>query len=114
VHLLEQRRAFPEEFLPCRILRAFARASAARVQAGIRPDVADFVRLACLGLPQADDFGIFLASRQRSGERIEPLPDRAASLRAIIAEFVRRARRYRATGAFIALSRRPPGAISSG
>src|SRR5258708_10880366 len=64
--------------------------------------MADFVRLTCLGLPEADDLGIFLTGRKHSGERFEPLPDCAAGLRAIVAELIDVARRFRG-------SRRPHG-----
>src|SRR5712672_2901963 len=59
VHLFKQRHAFPEEFLPCRIFEGARTRFGARVQAGIRPDMADFVRLTRFGLPEADDLGIF-------------------------------------------------------
>ena len=67
--------ALAEEFLPCRIFKGVCTSLSACVQARIRPDVADFVRLTCLGLPEADDLGIFLTSRERRGERIDPLLD---------------------------------------
>ena len=55
VHLLEKARTLAEEFLPGRILHGIATRFGARIQAGIGPDVAGFVRLARFGRPEAYD-----------------------------------------------------------
>src|SRR3984893_7174066 len=98
MHLLEQRRAFAEKLLPSRILEAAGTRLRARIQAAIGPDVTDLIRLTCLGLPQADDPGIFLRGRRRRSEYFEPLFDHAGGLGAIVAEFVDVARRCRGNG----------------
>src|SRR4051794_17264302 len=88
VHLLEESGALGEEFLPGWILHRVTAGFGAGVEVGIGPDVADFVWLPRLGLPEPDDLGVFFAFGQHRGEGLQPLPDRTDGPGAIIAQFV--------------------------
>src|SRR5262249_42000817 len=95
VHLVEQRGALPEEFLPGRVLHGVRTRFGTGVETRICPDVTNLVWLAHFGLPETDDLGIFFARRKGRGERIEPLLRRPGGLGAIVAELVDISRRGR-------------------
>ena len=88
VHLVEKRTTPSEEFLLDRVFEGIAASLGARVQAGIGPYVTYLIRLTSLSLPEADDFGVLFARRQRCGERIEPLIDRPTGFSAIVTKLV--------------------------
>jgi hypothetical protein len=55
VHFVEESRTLAEKFLPGWILQRIAARFGAGVQAGIRPDVANFIGSTRLGLPEPDN-----------------------------------------------------------
>ena len=94
VGLHDEVSALLEEGLPVGIPAGRAPGARPRVEVGIGPEMADFVRLPGLGHPGADVAGMPLAGRHHVGEVAGPLPH-PAHLRAVVAQLVHVALSFR-------------------